>query len=168
MAVILVTGMSGAGKSTALTELARRGIRVVDTDTGGWIENVPQADGRLEPLWVPLRMDALLAEHEATGEPLVIAGTVANQGLFRHRFDRVVLLSAPLATLLDRVARRAGNPFGRTAAEQDRIAADTRSVEPRLRATADIEIDTRRPLSEVADRLEALARARSARPRPDR
>lgn len=51
---------------------------------------------------------------------------------------------------------------------RERIAADTRAVEPLLRATADIEIDTRRPLSEVADRLEALARARSARPRPDR
>lgn len=34
MAVILVTGTSGAGKSTALAGLARRGIRVVDTDIG--------------------------------------------------------------------------------------------------------------------------------------
>jgi dephospho-CoA kinase len=32
MTTILVTGMSGTGKSTALAALARRGHRVVDTD----------------------------------------------------------------------------------------------------------------------------------------
>ena len=35
---VLVTGMSGVGKSTALTELARRGYVTVDTDEGPWIQ----------------------------------------------------------------------------------------------------------------------------------
>ena len=35
--VVLVTGMSGTGKSAALTELERRGHRVIDTDDPGWI-----------------------------------------------------------------------------------------------------------------------------------
>lgn len=35
--VVLVTGMSGTGKSAALTELKRRGHRVIDTDDPGWI-----------------------------------------------------------------------------------------------------------------------------------
>ena len=39
--VVLVTGMSGAGKSMALAELAQRGHQVVDTDDGDWIEDVP-------------------------------------------------------------------------------------------------------------------------------
>ncbi len=165
MAVILLTGMSGAGKSTALAGLARRGIRVVDTDVGGWIEQVRQADGTLEPLWIRSRIDALLAGHETSGEPLVIAGTVANQGAFRDRLDRVVLLSAPLPVLLERVARRTDNPFGRSPAERDRIIADTLEIEPRLRAAADVEIDTRRPPNEVVEELIALARARSTRQR---
>ena len=46
MASILVTGMSGTGKSTVLAELARRGFETVDTDDGDWITTV---DG--EPLW---------------------------------------------------------------------------------------------------------------------
>lgn len=158
MAVILVTGMSGAGKSTALAGLARRGIRVVDTDAGGWIEEVRQADGTLEPLWIRSRIDSLLAEHEASGDPLVIAGTVANQGAFRVRLDHVVLLSAPLPVLLERIAHRTDNPFGRSPVERDRIIADTLAVEPRLRRSADLEIDTCRPPSEVVDRLEELAR----------
>jgi predicted ATPase len=58
---VLVTGMSGTGKSAALAELARRGHRVVDTDYGGWIDEVSSLNGRgSEPLWREERIDALL------------------------------------------------------------------------------------------------------------
>ncbi|MGI5183472.1 hypothetical protein ACQEVZ_45170 [Dactylosporangium sp. CA-152071] len=46
MSKILTTGMSGTGKSSALSELARPGYRVVDTDDPGWREY------RGEWLWV--------------------------------------------------------------------------------------------------------------------
>ena len=36
MRTILVTGMSGAGKSSALAELQQRGFETVDTDEPGW------------------------------------------------------------------------------------------------------------------------------------
>jgi dephospho-CoA kinase len=36
MTRVLITGMSGTGKSTALAELARRGHRVVDADLSAW------------------------------------------------------------------------------------------------------------------------------------
>ena len=36
MARVLVTGMSGAGKTTVLDELRRRGHMTVDTDYDGW------------------------------------------------------------------------------------------------------------------------------------
>jgi dephospho-CoA kinase len=45
MTLILVTGMSGTGKSTALVELARWGHRVVDTDYGDWSVDVPGRAG---------------------------------------------------------------------------------------------------------------------------
>ena len=38
MSRVLVTGMSGTGKSSVLAELSRRGYRVVDTDDPGWRE----------------------------------------------------------------------------------------------------------------------------------
>jgi dephospho-CoA kinase len=153
MAVILVTGMSGTGKSTALGELARRGYRVVDTDVGGWID-----DSGVEPLWREDRIEALIAGHERSGEPLFIAGTVPNQVHFYPRFDEVVLLSAPLATMLERIAGRDTNPFGKTAAERERIIADTEEVEPLLRASATLVIDTTKPLTEVVDQLVAVCR----------
>jgi len=40
MVKILITGMSGTGKSTALRALAARGHRTVDTDTDRWSREV--------------------------------------------------------------------------------------------------------------------------------
>lgn len=80
--------MSGVGKSTALTELARRGYVTVDTDEGPWIEVV---DG--EPLWREPLIEELLDRPREW--PMLIAGTVANWGRFYDRFHAIVLLSAP-------------------------------------------------------------------------
>lgn len=157
MTVILVTGMSGTGKSTALESLEQRGFRVVDTDYGDWIEAISLPDGTVEPCWREDRIDALIAEHERSGEPLFIQGTVRNQDTFYPRFTHIVLLSAPLPVMLERIAGRGRNPFGKTAEERDRIVADTAEIEPLLRAAATVEIDTRKPLTAVVDQLAALA-----------
>ena len=149
MAVVLVTGMSGTGKSSALAELARRGHRVVDTDYGDWIER------GAEPLWREDRIDQLLDEHE--DRVLFVSGCVANQGKFYPRFDAVVLLSAPAGVILDRVAGRSTNVFGKTDSEREQILSDLAAVEPLLRRGATAEIDTRAPLAEVVDALERIA-----------
>ena len=158
---ILVTGMSGAGSSTALAELARRGLTVVDTDHGGFSEESWSAEeSRPEQLWREDRIDALLTDHEhrAPHEPLFVAGCVSNQGRFYPRFGAVVLLSAPEDVLLRHVATRTTNDFGKRSDERARIRADPAAAAPRLRAGADAEIDTRAPVGEVADRLVAIAR----------
>lgn len=151
VAVVLVTGMSGTGKSVTLAELARRGHRVVDTDYGGWIEDVDS-----EPLWREDRIATLLDEH--TDGALFIAGCVANQGKFYPRFDAVVLLSAPEDVILERVSTRDTNDFGKSEPERARIVGDLASVEPLLRRGATAELDTRAPLEAVADELERIAR----------
>ena len=158
---VLVTGMSGTGKSSVLAGLARRGHRVIDTDYSGWSAEVVSADdSRIEQLWREDRMTALLAEDGAGS--LFVCGCVSNQGKFYDWFDAVVLLSLPAGTLLDRLARRATNPFGKDPAERERILHDLRTVEPLLRATATSEIRTDQPLGDVVDAVEAVAR-RAAR-----
>jgi broad-specificity NMP kinase len=160
MTAVLVTGMSATGKSTALAELARRGHRVVDTDDDGWIEDVPHPGGAgSEPLWREHRIDALLAGH-ADGA-LFVSGCVANQGRFYSRFDAVVLLSLPEDVLLDRLASRRTNDYGKTDVERALVLRDLHTYEPLLRAAATAEIDTRRPAHEVADLLESIAGVRT-------
>lgn len=147
---MLVTGMSGTGKLTALTELDRRGHCVIDTDDLGWIVETRTASGP-EPLWDLDQIKALIDGH-STGW-LFIGGCVANQGAAYDRFDAVVLLSAPIEVILGRVANRA-NPFGSTAGQRTKIVNDLEMFEPRLRAGADREIVTTAPVSEVVSALD--------------
>jgi adenylate kinase family enzyme len=160
MSRVLVTGMSGTGKSSALAELARRGYRVVDTDDPGWREYREDAESSDELhhgewLWVEERMTGLLDSDD--GRTLFVQGCVRNQGKFYDRFDAVVLLSAPADVILDRIARRTTNDYGKTPLERAMIMDDLAKVEPLLRAGCSHELDASRPLDELVDYLIAIA-----------
>lgn len=160
MTTVLITGMSGTGKSTVLQALARRDYRVVDLDDDGWTVEVPTADGSgLEQLWRADRVADLLAG--STEPPDFIAGCASNQGAFYDRFSAVVLLSAPIPVLRDRLATRETNRFGREPHELERILRDVAEIEPLLRSTSTIEIDGTLPLVQVVDAVESM---RSTRP----
>lgn len=157
MRKIFVTGMAGTGKSSALAELARRGFRVVDTDEGGWTE---WSDAEGGYVWREDRMTALLARDE---EPsLYVSGTVSNQGRFYHRFDAIVLLSAPSEVLLSRLESRTNNPYGKSPQQQQLILQHLAEVEPLLRRSCTHEIDTTQPLPSVVQQLVELGRGPSA------
>ena len=152
MVAVLITGMSGSGKTTALDGLAGRGYETVETDDPAWLEVV---DG--EPLWKEPMIEALL-DQEREG-PLFVQGTVANQGRFADRFAAIVLLSAPLEVLLDRVRNRTSNPFGQSAASQAQIARDHAGTLPLLRETATHVLDAECPPEELVEALIRIARA---------
>ena len=160
MSKVLVTGMAGTGKSSALAELARHGYRVVDTDDPGWrqyrkyLESVDELH-RGEYLWLEDRMTALLDSDDHRS--LFVAGGVRNQSKFYDRFDAVVLLSAPADVILDRVARRTTNEYGKTAVERAEIMADIAEVEPLLRKECTHELDASRPLADTVADLIAIA-----------
>jgi dephospho-CoA kinase len=44
MKCILLTGMSGTGKSTIIGELRARGYQAIDMDEPGWSEHAPDGD----------------------------------------------------------------------------------------------------------------------------
>ncbi|MDT4997261.1 MAG: hypothetical protein QOD45_1329 [Pseudonocardiales bacterium] len=144
MARVLVTGMSGTGKTTVLEELRHRGHLAVDTDYDGW--ELP------DRTWDEQRTEAFLESHP----DVVVSGTVENQDQFYDRFQDIVLLSAPLHVLVERVSSRANNPYGKTLEQQAEIASYLETVEPRLRRGATLELDGGLPASELADAIEAL------------
>ena len=154
---ILITGMSGTGKSTVVAELAARGHHAIDLDSDTWSEWV-QVEGNptgAKPghdwLWNETKLAMLFAE--ATSETLFVSGCASNMARFVGCFDDVVLLSAPIGIMLDRVRLRTNNPYGKQDAEIAQIKENVRRFEPRLRRIASHEIDTTIPIRDV---LEAI------------
>jgi dephospho-CoA kinase len=139
---ILLTGMSGTGKSAVVRELVARGYKAIDTDDG-WCE--PRPDGRQK--WREDAIQALLDIEDA--EVLFVAGCEENQARFHPQFDHIILLSAPVETLAERLATRTDNPYGKTPEEFRRFLDDVETVEPLLRRVASHEVPTTVPLDEV-------------------
>jgi dephospho-CoA kinase len=151
---ILVTGMSGTGKSSALDGLRRLGFQTVDTDEGEWTV-WSEADGGY--VWREERIAELLGSGDE-GPPLYVSGTVSNQGRFYDRFDAVVLLSAPVNVLLSRIAARTTNAYGKTAEQRAAVLRDLAEVEPLIRRTCTHEIDATQPLADVVAQLVEIGR----------
>ncbi len=151
---VLLTGMSGTGKSTVIGELTRRGYRAVDADENGLSELVAVPDDELTGLgpgldwvWQEDRIQELLLIDDA--DVLFLGGCSPNQGRFSPQFDEIILLSAPAGVLVDRLASRTNNPFGKLPGEVARTLELQRTIEPLLRRGATWEIDTSVPLAEV-------------------
>jgi GTPase SAR1 family protein len=117
---VLITGMSGTGKSSLLHELAARGYRTVDTDYGGYYET---AGG--ESLWLEDRISAapaaVLTERLATRttnpygkDPAELAETLHYQQtvelLLRASATFEVVTTIPVTHVADLVLRHAGLP----------------------------------------------------------
>jgi shikimate kinase len=127
-------------------ELLARGYKAVDTDDG-WCE--PQPDGR--QMWREDAIQALLATEDA--EVLFVAGCEENQAKFHSQFDQIILLSAPIETLVQRLATRTTNSYGKNPEELRRFLDDLETVEPLLRRVASHEVRTTTPLHEVVSTI---------------
>ena len=145
--------MSGTGKSSALVALSRLGFEVLDTDEPGWTE---WSDAEAGYVWREDRIEPVLAR-EGT-RTLFVSGTVSNQGKFYPRFDAVVLLSAPVDVLLERIETRTTNSYGKGPGEREVILRDLAEIEPRLRRTCTHEIDATQPLTNVVEQLADIGR----------
>ncbi len=132
---VLLTGMSGTGKSSVVRELVARGCKAIDTDDG-WCESQP--DGR--QLWREGSIEELMSTKDA--DVLFIAGCEENQAKFYGQFDTIILLSAPLDVIVERLATRTNNSYGKRPEELSRVHDDAATVEPLLRSGATHEVRT--------------------------
>src|SRR5579863_3123963 len=149
---VLLTGMSGTGKSSVIQALAARGYKAIVTDEG-WCQ--PPPGGRQR--WREDAIGQLLDTEDAA--VLFVAGCEENQARFHPRFNLIVLLSAQAEVLVERLAPRTSNPFGKSPGELERVLDDLRVVEPLLRTAADHEIQATKPLSDVVAEVLRLAGA---------
>ncbi len=154
---ILITGMSGTGKSSVIAELAARGYKAVDADSpeySEWVEVTGDTSALGSPewgakdwMWREDRMQELLSTEDA--DLLFVSGCAANMGKFLPQFDHVVLLSAPAEVIVERLATRTTNAYGKRPEEVARTLELMETIEPRLRRVAGHEIDASAPLDEV-------------------
>ena len=149
---VLLTGMSGTGKSSVIYALSALGLKAVDTDDG-WCEPLP--DGRQR--WREDAIGELLDTEDS--DVLFVAGCEENQVRFHPRFDLIILLSAPAGVLTGRLASRTTNSFGRAPGELERVLDDLQAVEPLLREAATHEIQTTVPLGDVVAEVLRLSHA---------
>lgn len=155
---ILITGMSGTGKSAAIRELAARGYEACDLDTPEWSHWVDAApDDMLTPgngkdwVWQVEKVRALLSEpHE---DMLFISGCAENMRELFPLIDTVILLSVPTDTIMQRVSARTHGGYGHIEDEQRKIAELVEMIEPLLRESADHEIDSSGPVEATVDRI---------------
>lgn len=152
---VLITGVSGTGKSSVIEALAACGHKSVDADAPGLSKMVGVPVQELTGLgpgkdwvWQEDRVQELLSTVDA--EVLFVSGCSPNQGKFYPQFDHIVLLTAPPALIAQRLATRANNNFGKALDQVERTLQIQQIVEPVLRRGADLELDTTAALDDVA------------------
>ncbi len=140
---VLLTGVSGTGKSSLVKELRRRDYVAYDADDDGFTQ--PRPDGSWG--W---RLSLVRSLFDQQDDWLLFFAGCSDEQT-QLEFDLKVLLTAPVEVILERLRTRTTNSFGKAQAERDRVLADMDWVLPLLRTSADIIVDTTKPVSEVAD-----------------
>jgi hypothetical protein len=166
MSAVLITGCSGAGKSTIAPELARRGLAAIDSDEDPLLARSVDAAGNVvdEPAepdlawlsrhswaWDPPRLDAVI--RAAAPATLYVCGGAANELELADRFAQVFLLEIDEPTMLARIDTREDNDWGRVGDTREHLRRFLPGYQARLRAFGAIPVDARQPLDRVVDEI---------------
>ncbi|SRR5712691_438696 len=167
MSAVIVTGISGAGKSAIGAELARRGLTVIDSDDDPWLARFVDREGAVveEPEtpdlawlaehfwnWDPARLDELI--RAAAPATLYVCGGADNQLELADRFTHVILLEIDEPTMLARLDDPDRyNDWGRVGETREYLRRRLPRYQADLRAFGAIPIDATQPLDQVADEI---------------
>jgi hypothetical protein len=165
MALIYITGASGAGKSTVRTELQRRGYPAYDSDEDHLARWFSDATGDEVPLparrddgWFASNTYKLPPETvrriaaELGDTPGFLCGTVGNDNEIWDLFAAVISFSVDEASLRRRLTART-NGFGSTDTELQRVLDWHATVDIDNQRYGAILVNAARPITEVVDDL---------------
>jgi thymidylate kinase len=166
MSAVLITGCSGAGKTTLAAVLARRGLASIDSDddyllarsvgaAGNVVEEPDEPDlawlQRHSWAWDPARLDEIIAA--AAPAVLYVCGGAANELELADRFSHVFLLEIDEPTMLARLDTRENNDWGRVGDTREYLRRFLPGYQARLREFGAIPIDARQPLDRVVEAI---------------
>ncbi len=150
MTIMFITGLSGVGKSSVLELLSKRGYNVIDTDYE-FTTNYRSE----EMLWNEDKINQLLYENR--NKLLILSGCYSNQGKFYQYFDHIVLLTADIDVMLERLNKRTTNFYGKSEKDKVEIIDSYITIFPLLKKRADKIIDTTNiSIEQVCDQLENI------------
>lgn len=144
---ILITGMSGVGKSTVVQALRGLGFVAIDMDEPGWAS----CDEFGHQRWDVLRLQEFMGRH--LSEPLFVSGCSEDQVALYQQFSKIILLTAPKSVIIQRLACRTGNSYGKQQAELGEVMRNLDEIEPFLRKSATHEIVTTQPINAVVEAI---------------
>lgn len=162
---ILITGISGTGKSTISNELKKRGFAAVDfsdiPDLRYWRTKATKEKVTYSPVrdetWFDLhericdieRLRQILGQYE----DVIISGlATGNMDEVVPLFDRVVLLQCNPETFVHRMKTRE-HPYGKTEAERNRMLEFQQTFEQKLLSLGAIPVSTE---GTITDSVEAV------------
>ena len=166
MNAVQITGCSGAGKTTIVPVLARRGLASIDADgdpslardvdlSGAVADEPAEPDfawlARHSWQWDPARLGELI--RAAAPATLYGCGGADNELQLADRFTHVFLLEIDEPTMLARIDARLDNDWGRIGDTREYLCRKLPRIQDRLRASGAIPIDARQPPDQVADAI---------------
>lgn len=174
MALFLVSGTAGTGKSQVCCALKERGYEAYDTDDDGlayWQHNTTgyihpkssvkshqrTAEFLAEHSWNVPREDVEELARQATSKPIFICGSLTNEDKLHDLFEKVFALYVDDETLKHRLATRTTNDWGKQPHELQRTLEHHHKAYQSHKQKGDIIIDATRPLNAVVDDILAAA-----------
>lgn len=139
MVKVLLTGMSGVGKTTILDHLNQDGHLTIDLDYDGWIF----FDGTMD---VQRILDYI---NHNRNKSIFLAGTAINQKEIYPYLDFVITLTAPLEVMKERIQARENNSFGKSEEEWAKVVDDKIHFEARIIQSSDLTISTDKSIHDV-------------------
>jgi broad-specificity NMP kinase len=163
---VLITGMSGVGKTTTLAELQKYGYLVIDVDATGicvWknhktkekVEYGPDgrdSDWLTEHGWYcDIGQLSSFLSYVRENKHVFVSGFVENMTEFSKIFDKVIILELEKDKIIERLNQRTNNHFAKKKEEQDFIFNSQNNLFKKIQNT--ISINTNVTPKEVADKI---------------
>ena len=148
MVKVLLTGMSGVGKSTILKQISKSYSHSIDLDYDGWIHMDDMCNDR--------KMDSnriINYIQKYNDEDIFFSGTTINQKEIYPYLDFIITLTAPIEIMHERILSRENNSFGKSNHDWEKIKNDKREFEQLIMKSSDFVISTDKIANDIVDEI---------------
>ncbi|MCM6855222.1 AAA family ATPase [Enterococcus durans] len=144
MVKVLLTGMSGVGKSTVLKQISKSYSHSIDLDYDGWIHMEDVSNER--------KMDTnkiINYIQKYNDEDIFFSGTTINQKDIYPYLDFIITLTAPIEIMRERILTRDNNSFGKSNHDWEKIKNNKIEFEQLIIKSSDFVISTEQTVNEI-------------------